>query len=150
LFKDVIIPTFEGGAVLDIRDRSNVLLLHIRGGNHSEREFRNIEKLASKQNHALDKFPQVKSTWVLRDQPEGYTTGGIRTPHNDRFSISGFSWKQNQNAALWLAQMLRRISVEDADRIAALCGERLSFIEQHRLLTATLDKLPPRPSHALV
>src|SRR6056297_1421118 len=83
LFETVIVPTFDGGAVLDIRDRSNVLLLHIRGGSRSEREFRDIEMLANKQNYALEKFPQVVSTYQLRDQPGEYTTGAIRTPHDD-------------------------------------------------------------------
>lgn len=142
IFKRVIVPQLGDGAILDIRDHCNAVLVRCHSGTLSDRTFEQHLAIAKKQNNDLQAYPYVKSTWELRDQVCAPKAGGIRTPHNDRFSISGFTWQQNQNAALWLANALDRISYPEACKIAGDSGEIRSFQELSSKLSAAYSRLP--------
>jgi hypothetical protein len=151
LFYHVIIPvlTVPGtgvstGAVLNIRNHSNTLLLSARGGKATERQFQNLEQVVHRQDYALDCNPEVKSTWLLRNhRPNPPQSGAIRTPLDDRLAMAGltWTWQQNQTASLWLAQMLRRISQPEAFAISALSGQRHDFKDLHQRFSAGMEKL---------
>lgn len=148
LFYRVIIPTLtvpgtgvDTGAVLNIRDRDDTWKLNARGGDALERRFQKLEQVAHEQNNALHRVHYtVKSTWMLRDQANAPQPGAIRTPYDDRLAIAGFTWQQNQNAGLWLAQELIQMSFTQAHGIAALCGEGRSYTRQSTFFTAALNK----------
>ena len=153
LFCRVIIPTLtipsmggNTGAVLNIRDHSDTWVLNIRGGNATERQFQKLEMSVHEQNNALHRHRHVSSTWMLRNRPNAPQPGAIRTTYDDRLAIAGLTWPQNQSAALWLAESLRRMSLEQAHAIANLCGEGRTYIRYRSHFRAALNKLGARVS----
>jgi hypothetical protein len=148
LFYHVIIPVLtepstgvKTGAVLNIRDSNDTWKLNARGGKTTERQYQKLELIAHQQNNALHRFPEVISTWMLRDRAIAPPPGAIRTPADDRFAMTGFTWQQSQSASLWLAQELRRMSLQQAHAIADLCGEGRTYIRYRSRFRVGLNKL---------
>jgi len=154
LFKMVVVPVMttehasedgRSGAVLDICNSSNTRLLHIREGTAPEHKFLGYADNARSKNIALDDYQTFSTSWRvhLGDTSQKPYPGGIRTPLDDRISISGFTWQRDTIGSLWIAQKLDRMSYDEAHEIADMCGIREEFIQTmeklnaaHRLLAA--------------
>ena len=150
LFEQVIIPQLSRSAVLHIRDCSNQARLHIRGGVLSDRQFKMCEELVIIHYQALEANPHINSTQKLHRTLGSLDGCCVRTPHDDRIVISGLGTSQkNQNVALWLAQMIRRISEKDACKTAGIGNELMDFGKLHRELSSAMKRLPHRPPVAL-
>lgn len=152
LFDSVVVPVMtaghvnqdgRAGAVLDICNCSNTMLLHTRSGTAPDDKFFGYEDNARAKNIALNDYPSFMTSWQVHsgDTSQKPYPGAIRTRHNDRISISGFTWQRDTIGSLWIAQNLDRMSYYEALEVADMCGIREEFIQTmeklnvaHRLL----------------
>lgn len=137
-FERVVVPVLtdehanedgRAGAVLDVRF-FNKPLVFMRAGKAPEEKFLSYEENAKAKNDALENNPDILVSWEvhLGDVSQKPYPGAIRTLHDDRFSISGFTWQRDTIGALYLANKAGRISIADAASFAEICGIRTEFM----------------------
>lgn len=154
LFANVVIPVMtelhededgRAGAVLEVRNTSNESLLFDRGGIAPEENFIGYEENARAKNDALEEFPDIRASWEVHqgDLSEPPYPGAIRTPFDDRFAISGFTWERDTYGSLWLPVKIGRMKYPQAADVADVCGIKDRFREvicklnaRHRQLLA--------------
>ena len=145
-FANVVVPVMtaehakedgRSGAVLDMRNPLETLIF-MRAGTAPEDKFLGYEENAKAKNDALEENPKLLTSWEVHrgDVSHKPYPGSIRTPFDDRFSISGFTWQRDTIGGLYLAHQAGCIGLADAGSRAAICGIRTQFI----MLTKKLNR----------
>jgi len=144
-FVNVVVPTLteehaqpgedgRAGASLEVRNCNNDVELFRRSGTAPEDKFLEYDQNARDKNDAFETYPNIKLSWEVHrgiieknDIKLKPFPGAIRTPFDDRFAISGFTWQRDTIGTLYLANSVGRIEFNDARTYASTCGLRQEF-----------------------
>jgi|GEM_PF-2410682 len=147
-FKQVVVPVLvaehkadkkvedRDGAVLEICGPDGKPLTHMPAGTAPADKFEAYHANATAKNKALDDNDSIDLSYEVHmgEVEEGPPyPGAIRTPTDDRFSISGFTWMRDTIGSLWLAWKAGRMNTVQAFSKAKSCGlaedfKRLFFL----------------------
>jgi len=124
----------RSGASLEVRNWNNEVQLFRRAGTAPEDKFLAYDQNARDKNGAFVTHPEIQLSWEVHRgiiEKNGVKLkpypGGIRTPYDDRFAISGFTWPRDTIGSLYLANTIGRISVTEARKRADICNLRQDF-----------------------